>query len=86
MALSQLLELNTVPEQLCIVINIVSDTVVENDEMFFINLSTFDSAVNITRGNSSIVILDDTGLYNHAVMYGYLDNECNCTAMCKYVE
>ena len=62
MAIDQPLVFDTAPAQMCVVINIRQDTVVENDETFTVSLSSSDPAVVITTNTTEVTIVDETGL------------------------
>lgn len=46
---------------LCTNVTIRSDSIIESDETFMVNLATSDEAVIVLSPNTSVTILDDTG-------------------------
>ena len=50
---------NTEPQ--CIDVPIIGDAILENNETFFILLSTLDSDVSLSPNSSSVVIIDNDG-------------------------
>ena len=47
------------PRNRCIPIEIIDDSIVEDDEEIFIELSSIDTAVNITTTDVSLTVRDD---------------------------
>lgn len=47
--------------ELCITLTIINDTILENDERFFVLLSSSDPDVNLTPAKAVVVISDDDG-------------------------
>ena len=53
----------TSAETLCVNISIENDAVLEENEVFFVELSTNDPQVNLSPSSASVTILDNDGKY-----------------------
>jgi len=56
---SAVLSFNASISHQCESVTILNDTILENNETFFVQLETINPAVNITLGSAPVTILDD---------------------------
>ena len=55
---SQPVTFNSAPSQMCISITILSDIIIEPNELFTVTLDSTDPAVQLTLSSASVTILD----------------------------
>jgi len=77
---SAVLTFNASTSLRCEQVTITDDTILENSEMFFIQLESTDPAVNITLGSAPVTILDNDSEYEIKVT-----SEMSCTSILSFI-